>query len=159
MKGFRLLACLLAAAPARAGETAQSAFETFKHLQGEWTIVSAGRVLPIRMTYDVASKGSIVTEQFGKEFSVFSRDGDALLMTHYCNAGNQPHLRLKLPVRDGVFDFTMTGITGLGAPDGAHVHEIIYHVADPRTVTLRIIWTGQGTGAPEDYTLRRGAAP
>ena len=38
-------------------------------------------------------------------------------------------------------------------PSGATIFG--YHVADPRTVTLRIIWTGHGTGAPEAYTLRR----
>ena len=38
-------------------------------------------------------------EQFGKELSVFYRDGRSLLMTHFCNAGSQARLRLRRIVR------------------------------------------------------------
>lgn len=55
-----------------------TAFETFKSLEGKRAIQSTEKTLSIRMIYEVGSKGSIVTKQFGKEFSVFYRDGQDL---------------------------------------------------------------------------------
>ena len=90
--GFLLFLTLAASAALGSSETA---FETFKGFEGKWAIRSGQKTLPIEMTYEIGSKGSIVTEQFGKELSVFYRDGQSLLMTHFCNAGNQPRLRLR----------------------------------------------------------------
>ena len=70
-------------------------FDAFKSLKGRWTIQSGGKTIATVMTYDVGSKGSIITEQFGKELTVIHRDGQDLQMTHFCNAGNQPRLRLR----------------------------------------------------------------
>lgn len=33
--------------------------------------------------------------RYSKELSVIYRDGENLLLTHFCNAGNQPRLRLS----------------------------------------------------------------
>ena len=138
-------------APSGAG----AAFATLKGLQGVWTIQAAGHEIATKMTYDIGSKGSIVTEEFGRELSVFSLDRGAVLMTHYCNAGNQPRLRLKQPHAAGVFDFAMTDITGLDDPNGAHVREVLYRVRDARTIDLTIFWANAGAGPPEAYTLSR----
>jgi hypothetical protein len=56
--------------PFAASSNSEIAFDTFKGFQGKREIQSNGKTLPIEMTYEVSSKGSIVTEQFGKEFSV-----------------------------------------------------------------------------------------
>ena len=109
-----------------------AAFETFKGLQGKWAIHSEGKTLSIEMTYEVGSKGSIVTEQFGKELSVIYRDGQSLLMTHFCNGGNQPRLRLKDLNVPGLLEFEMFDITNLKSPDAAHVQRIIYRVIDDK---------------------------
>ena len=76
--------------PASASELAP--FEVFQSLKGTWMIRAGDNTLPFDMTYAVGSNGTIVTEQFGKELSVFYRDGDSFVMTHFCNRGNQPRL-------------------------------------------------------------------
>jgi hypothetical protein len=134
---------------------ADAAFATLKVLQGVWTIRKAGHDIATKMTYDIGSRGSIVTEEFGRELSVFSLDRGTVLMTHYCNADNQPRLRLTLPVAAGVFDFIMTDITGLDEPGGAHVREVVYRMRDARTMDLTIVWANTGAAAPEAYTLTR----
>jgi hypothetical protein len=82
----------------------QTAFETFKSLQGRWAIQSEGKTLSIEMTYEVGSNGSIVTEQFGKELSVIYLDGQNLLMAHFCNAGNAPRLKLRASDQPGLLE-------------------------------------------------------
>jgi hypothetical protein len=157
MKSFFRIGLLLVLlqAPHAANGNSETAFDTFKGFQGEWAIQSNGRTLPIAMTYEVGSKGSIVTEQFGKELSVIYRDGPSLLMTHFCNAGNQPRLRLKESGRPGLFEFDMFDITNLKNADAAHVEKIIYTVTDDKKIDLEIVWKEAASETFEKYTLTK----
>jgi hypothetical protein len=141
--------------PLLAHNNSGRAFATFESLNGTWTIESNGKTLPIEMTYEVGSKGSIVTEQFGKELSVFYLDGENLLMTHFCNAGNQPRLRLKEGGQPGVFEFEMFDITNLEDASTAHVERIVYKIVEGRRMTLEIVWKKGQSEESEKYTLSR----
>lgn len=132
----------------------ETAFDALRALQGVWQIEVEGKLLGIQMSYDVGSKGSIVTERFGKELSVFYRNGQRVEMVHFCNAGNQPRLRLKEASAPGILDFEMFAITELSAPDTPHVQEIIYRMLDANTVKLEIVWWPETRGS-EKYTLKR----
>jgi len=129
-------------------------FNLLKTLQGSWKIEVEGKPLAIEMTYDLGSKQSIVTERFGKELSVFYRNGQRVEMVHFCNAGNQPRLRLKDPSEPGVLDFEMFAITNLITPETSHVQEVIYKILDANTVKLEIVWWPKAKGS-EKYTLDR----
>ena len=80
LRKVSFLLFLMLGASAALGSS-ETAFETFKGFEGKWAIRSGQETLPIEMTYESGSKGSFVTEQFGKELSVFYRDGQSLLMT------------------------------------------------------------------------------
>ena len=135
--------------------SSETAFETFKGFEGKWAIQSGQKTLSIEMTYESGSKGSIVTEQFGKELSVFYRDGQTLLMTHFCNAGNQPLLRLSENTRPGVFEFQMFDITNLQSADADHVEKVVYKIIDDQTIHLEIVWKHGKSEESEKYTLTR----
>jgi hypothetical protein len=150
----RFLLFLMLAVSAALGSS-ETAFETFKGFEGKWAIRSGQKVLPIKMTYESGSKGSIVTEQFGKELSVFYRDGQSLLMTHFCNAGNQPRLRLRENTRPGVFEFQMFDITNLQSADADHVERVLYRIIDDKTIDLEIVWKNGKSEESEKYTLTR----
>lgn len=66
-------------------------------LQGRWqAITTEGRT--VRTSYRTLSKGSALAESFttasGTEtLTVVHRDGDGLVLTHYCAQGNQARLR------------------------------------------------------------------
>jgi hypothetical protein len=130
-------------------------FEVFKSLQGEWSINAGDKTLPFHMTYALASNGSIVTEQFGKELSVFYSDEDDLLMTHFCNRGNQPRLRLKAGGAVGRYEFVMFDITNLKDPSDDHVRAIIYEIPDPQHIHLEIIWKKGNGEESEKYVLTK----
>lgn len=130
-------------------------FKTFQGLQGKWAIQSNGKTLSIEMSYDIGSKGSIVTEQFGKELSVIYRDGQSLLMTHFCNGGTQPRLRLKENTPPGRLEFEMFDITNLKSPEAAHVQRIIYTIVTDRKIDLEIVWKEGKAEESEKYTLTK----
>jgi hypothetical protein len=135
--------------------SSETTFETFKSLQGKWSIQSQGKTLPIEMTYDVGSKGSIVTEQFGKELSVIYRDGESLWMTHFCNAGNAPRLRLKDSGQPRVMEFETFEVANLKSADAAHVERIIYRIVDDKKIDLEIVWLEGKSEKSEKYALVR----
>lgn len=157
MKSFFRIGLLLVLlhVPHATNGNSETAFDTFKGFQGKWTIQSTGKTLPIEMTYEVGSNGAIVTERFGKELSVIYRDGQSLLMTHFCNGGNQPRLRLKESSRPGLFEFDMFDITNLKNADAAHVEKIIYTVTDDKKIDLEIVWKEGPSETSERYTLTK----
>jgi hypothetical protein len=153
--GVLLFSLAALSMPLLAQHNSERAFATFKSLNGRWAIESNGKTLPIEMRYDVGSKESIVTEQFGKELSVIYVDGENLLMSHFCNAGNQPRLRLKEGGQQGVLEFEMFDITNLKDASSPHVERILYKVIDAKRMTLEIIWKKGHSEESEKYTLSR----
>ena len=139
--------------PALASEL--TPFEVFQTLKGTWVIRAGDKTLPFDMTYDVGSNGTIVTEQFGKELSVFYSDGGSLLMTHFCNRGNQPRLKLKSGGPPGRYEFDMFDITSLKDASDAHVQKIIYEILDPKHMNLEIIWKKGAGEQSEKYVLTK----
>jgi hypothetical protein len=134
--------------------SSEKCFRDIQGFDGKWAIRSGQKTLLIEMRYESGSKGSIVTEQFGKELSVFYRDGQSLLMTHFCDAGNQPRLRLRENTRPGVFEFQMFDITNLQSADADHVERVVYRIIDDKTIELEIVWKNgkwlhRPTGVPQ----------
>jgi hypothetical protein len=117
-----LFALLLALAPTVAlaapkGEMpafkASPAFEHLTALVGEWQGVGEGAEQQTS-SFRLTSKGSALVETLAPSpedamVNVYHPDGDAIVMTHYCGAGNQPQLRCEKA--GDTYVFKMTGIT------------------------------------------------
>lgn len=155
--GIRFYALVLIVVSALAGSLSKadpaSDFALFQSLKGTWSILENGQPLSIKMTYDLASRNSVVTEQFGKELSVFYIDKADLLMTHFCNRGNQPKLKLKANKSPNTYEFEMIDITNLGDPNDPHVHKVIYRIIDLTHVDLEIVWQAGSLQESESYSL------
>ena len=97
MKTIRIaitLLFVLVTSAAFAASAAQKSFEELKALDGSWE-GKRQNGQPVQVDYRVTSNGSaLMSEIKGKEdmISMFNLDGDRLLMTHYCGAGNQPRM-------------------------------------------------------------------
>jgi hypothetical protein len=153
---FGLVTVLLAAGSVSAAVKTTTAFDLLKGLAGKWAIQSGEKLLAIQMTYEVGSNGSIVKEEFGKELSVFYRDGSELSMIHFCNAGNQPRLKLmKESSSPVVLIFEAVETTNLAGPDAAHVQRIIYSILDKKKFNLEIVWKKGAAFESEKYTLEK----
>lgn len=109
--------------PANAEELqATAAFARLKSLTGDWRSVGPNGEHS-RLNYQVISSGTAIMERFtsdalphssGSMITVYYIDKGQLVLTHYCIAGNQPHLRATLydPQRDELdFDFVEGGKT------------------------------------------------
>jgi hypothetical protein len=134
-----LSVCLAVLAVVRADEPAKShqakakaaeaAFEQLKKLFGDWLVVKAederfkGK---IGTSYRLTAGGSAIAETIFpgdtmEMLSVYCRDGDDLVLTHYCCMGNQPRMRARLDDKEElVFEFTGGG--NLDPTRDAHIH-------------------------------------
>jgi len=85
----------LASTAALAQSDAQRAFEKLKTLTGTWEGTGPdGKTMQI--TYRVTSGGSALLSEISPDdamITMFHLDGDRLMMTHYCGAGNQPRMK------------------------------------------------------------------
>jgi len=135
----------LGAAENVAAPTTKSAstFKQLKSLVGEWEAVQDG--VPVKETYTETANGSVVMAETrpGNEpamITMFTVDGDQLIATHYCIAGNQPQMVTAIPedLQKGV-TFTLARVTGMKTPDDWHNTGITITLDDPNHMTQR--WT------------------
>lgn len=131
-------------------------FEVLKSLNGSWNIHTQGKQLPFKMTYDLVSKDSVVTEYFGQELSVFYRENDGIYMVHYCNNHTQPRLKLKQDgEKNNVLIFETYEVANLDNPDASHVLKIIYKIMSEHKMELQIVWQKKNSEETETYLLTR----
>lgn len=126
MSRWSLLLSALCALSAQAAEpAAPDRFERLKTLAvGDWQGEIAGGAT-LRVNYQTISRGSALVEIWqpgtrAETMTIFHRDGDRVLATHYCAQGNQPRLAL----RDGDgFAFEYLDATNLKG-GASHLHRL-----------------------------------
>jgi len=115
-----------------AASDAQTTFAKLKSLEGSWTgKTSDGR--PLRVENRVTSGGSaLMSEIQGPEemVSMFYLDGDRLLMTHYCSAGNQPRMAATVSPDGKTITFDFVDATNLLGSQPGHMQRLVVTMLD-----------------------------
>lgn len=104
--------------PTNAGPSdAQKAFNQMKSLAGSWQGTIMGK--SINITIRLASSGSAILHEATSgspppqhEITMFYVDGDRLLATHYCDAGNRAHLEGKMSPDGKTTEFNLLDVAG-----------------------------------------------
>jgi hypothetical protein len=152
-----LVASLVLAAAAIHAESPRSnpsqdaaAFARLKTLAGEWEADT--RMGKAHLSYEVIAGGTALVEKETAEqmpamLTVYHLDGDRLLLTHYCMAGNQPRMRAKTyNAESGELEFQFLDATNLPA-GGGHMHDATFHFVD--NDHLATAWEFYENGAPK----------
>jgi hypothetical protein len=112
---------------------AAAAFSRLKSLVGDWEAdTQRGKV---HVSYELVAGGTALLERESAEkmpvmLTLFHIDGDRLLLTHYCMAGNQPRMQAKRFDRaSGEVEFQFLDGTNLPAGAG-HMHNARYRLID-----------------------------
>ncbi len=156
---FAVLALFAFGARAIPSSTDASAFDRLKTLVGEWEGTS--REGPVKITYTLVSGASALMErlQRGNEpemITMYSADGDHILVTHYCSAGNQPQMKsetLKSKVQK--YSFSLVRVSGLKTEDEGHMIGLVLTILDNDHLTQEWTYKEKGKTAVDLFQYKR----
>jgi hypothetical protein len=136
---------------------AQKSFTLLKGLEGNWAGKNS-QGQPLEVTFRLTAGGSaLMSEIHGKGpedmITMFHMDGDRLLMTHYCGAGNQPRMKvISADAKSVSFEF-FDG-TNIGPGDG-HMQHVTFTQPDADHHTEEWVFLDHGKEMKEVFVLER----
>ena len=144
----------------QAAAVKEDAFDLFKSLAGEWVGKGPGdRDMNVR--YKVTSGGTAVVETITPDtdhemVTVIHRDGDDLILTHYCMLGNQPQMKASSKADGNKVAFKFVKATNMKSDKDFHMHDVTFTFVDKDT--LKAVWTHMSDGKAGDpvvFELKR----
>ena len=141
----------------RAESDAQRSFHQLATLEGKW-VGKGSEGQPIEVTFRMTGGGSALMSEIhghGPEnmLTMFHMDGDRLLMTHYCGAGNQPRMKVVASDAKSV-SFEFFDGTNIG-PGAGHMQQATFSWPDANHHTEEWVFLDHGTAHKELFTLER----
>ena len=120
---------------------AQKAFEKLKSLAGSWQGGFMG--MPVQITIRVTSSGNAILHEGTSSgmpdnpITMLYVDGDRLLLTHYCDAGNRPRMVAKVSPDGKTVEFDFLDV--VGSTRYGNMHDAVFTVIDVNHHTE--VWT------------------
>jgi len=139
--------------------TAENAFAELTRMVGVWRRADKPDS-SLRIRFYLTAGGTVLVESWeaaGKPHSLtlYHRDGEALLATHYCPQGNQPRLALAGRDTSGLH-FVFRDSTDLDPATEKHQHDLWFDLSNPdRPVRGETYSSKDGPGAQERMPLVR----
>ena len=128
--------------------------EMIKALEGEWVLLKMNGETPPEpgiTAFKVGSMGSSVREVMfpgsaHEMTNMYHMNGNELMVTHYCGAGNQPRMR-GVVVTPGHVEFKTESVTNLVSMETEFMGELTLDMADRNSLkqSWRSIKDGSGT--------------
>jgi len=137
MKTQRFMLALLAllfSTAAFGQSAAQKSFDQLKSLQGAWEGVLDGK--PMHVTLRVTSEGNALMHEMkgsgpDDPITMLHLDGGRLLLTHYCDAGNQPRMVATISPDGKTIVFDFVDATNLLSSQMGHMQRVTFTFIDP----------------------------
>ncbi|HSQ60596.1 MAG TPA: hypothetical protein VLT84_09220 [Acidobacteriota bacterium] len=129
------------------------AFESLKLLVGDWQGTGDEHAATMKTSFHLTARGSVLVEDLvpmpeGAMTNVYHLDHDAVVMTHYCGAGNQPRMRGTMDGKD--IKFVMTDISNWKKGE-ARMTAVTITVVDADH--MKQTWTSETEGRSETFTM------
>jgi hypothetical protein len=123
---------------------AQQSFDQLKTLAGHWTgnVNMSGanapddKPVPLDVTLRVTSMGNTLMHEMKSAapddpITMFTLDGDKLVLTHYCDAGNQPHMVATVSPDGKTYTFDFVSAANLLPTQHGHMQHVVFTLIDP----------------------------
>jgi hypothetical protein len=148
---------VLSAGLVMAETDAHKTFDQLKGMEGNWVGKNA-KGEPLQVTFRLTAGGSaLMSEIHGKGpenmITMFHMDGDRLLMTHYCGAGNQPRMKVATADAKSV-SFEFVDGTNISPGDG-HMQRATFTQADADHHVEEWVFLDHGKEIKELFNLER----
>lgn len=148
---------MISATAVLAESDANKSFHQLAGLEGKW-VGKGSEGQPVEVTFRMTGGGSALLSEIhghGPEnmITMFHLDGDRLLMTHYCGAGNQPRMKVIASDAKSV-SFEFFDGTNIKAGDG-HMQRVTFTQPDAMHHTEEWVFLDHGTEHKQVFTLER----
>lgn len=157
---YLLVALLLLAGSAAPQSKPATGFDRLKSLAGEWEgKAESGK--SVRVSYKIISGGSGLLETLAPSdetemLTVYNPDGNDIVLTHYCAAGNQPRMRAQQSTPGSQeLAFAFQDATNLASPEAGHMHKLAIRFEDNNHFTQRWTWRDHGKEIVEVFHFTR----
>jgi len=131
------LVLVLIAATAFAADTAatqsdaQQSFDKLKTLAGSWEGTFEGK--PLHVTLRVTSMGNAILHEMkgggpDDPITMLYVDGDRLILTHYCDAGNRPRMAGTISPDGKTITFNFLDVSG--STQHGHMQSAVFSLVD-----------------------------
>ena len=111
--------------------------EAIKALAGDWIAAEQASApdAPVQSSIRVTAGGSAVLETLfpgtdHEMITVYHTDGEDLVLTHYCVAGNQPRYKARAGEAENQLVYECQGGSNIRTADDAHMHEGMLTIVD-----------------------------
>jgi hypothetical protein len=137
MKRLRIVLALLPMSlniMAYAQSNADKSFDKLKTLAGSWEGTYEGK--PEEISLRVTSSGNAfvheATQAGASEdpLTMFYVQGDRLLLTHYCDAGNRPRMVGKFSPDGNKLEFNLIDVDNLNSKQFGHMQSVVFTMID-----------------------------
>ena len=157
-----VLALAICVKPATGASWAATALQELKALGGHWQGTDAhGK--PVRSVFQMIAGNTAVMEtlyppDMEAMVTLYSVDGNAIALMHYCPTNNQPHMRATPqpgPVKRLVFEFQGAG--NLPNTRVGHEYRLVMEFQDKNHIVEHWTWRENGRDSEMVYHLERKA--
>jgi hypothetical protein len=116
-----------------AQSAAQKSFDQLKALEGTWEGTFEGQ--PMHVTLRVTSRGNALMHEMraagpDDPITMIHLDGERLLLTHYCDAGNQPRMAATISPDGKTIVFNFFEATNLLPSQHGHMQRATFTFID-----------------------------
>ena len=124
-----------------------------KGLEGRWQVMGEGPASFIE--FGLSSKGTAVREIMfpgtdEEMTNMYTLDGNSLVMTHYCAAGNQPRMRATSYTNDQLV-FAPDGVSDLASPEAFYMSDMVLTFVGENRVNQT--WRGLAGGIESEMPV------
>lgn len=147
----------IAGKPGAAAPSKSAAFEKLKSLVGTWKEAGPGGE-GFTTRFELVAGGTAImetlTEPGGSTMvTLYHADGGKVLLTHYCDMGDQPRMRGDLEA-DSI-RFTFVDVTNLKDPEVPHMHDLTISWKGPDHILERWLVAAGSKRTPLLLDLKR----
>ena len=142
--------------------TTPALWQVLASLSGSWSIANpvSDAEKAFRFSVRSISKGTALVETFGNPLknvteTVYHRDGDKIMGTHYCAQGNQPRLVLDPASTPDRLIFRFLDITNLQSPAASHLVKIEFRLSSKDVIERLETYAAAGALEVTQLRLRR----
>lgn len=161
-RNYVVVFCLIvfAVAAAVAQSAGQKSFDTMKSLSGNWEgkdQMGNAVAVSYNMTGGSALMSEIHTSKPGHDddmISMIHLDGERLLLTHYCSAGNQQRMQAAISPDGKTITFDFVDGTNLANTPG-HMQRVIFTFTDATHHTEEWHFAAPGKELVEKFDLEK----